>query len=410
MGIYKRGKFYWYKFNFNGASIRESTKQGNDKVARSMEAAHRTSLAKGEVGIREKKVAATFKDFCEKRIEPYAKPRESWIWYRAGMRALLKYDILATARLDEIKGETAAGFAAWRLGQEITPASINGNLRVLRRILRLGLNWGVIDAAPKIEMLTGEARRERVVTPEEECFYLAKATPLLKDVATVLFDTGLRPDELHRMSWERINWPNGRRGTIMVIKGKTGAARRLIPMTPRVLAVLEGRWKVQGKPNQGWVWPADTKTGHMDHSTLRRSHKAALKESEVTPFVLYSARHTFLTRLGASGCDVWTLMALAGHSSITMSSRYVHPHADTIDRAFAAFAGTPAKTIAIPGRHKTRHTQKRLKGEIARNVREYRGLVVSAVGLEPTTHALKGVGDSQTIHLQDLLGPLSKLL
>ena len=53
--IYKRGKFYWYKFMWNGELIRESTKQGNDKVARQMESAHRTSLAKGEVGIREPK-------------------------------------------------------------------------------------------------------------------------------------------------------------------------------------------------------------------------------------------------------------------------------------------------------------------------------------------------------------------
>lgn len=42
---------YWYKFMWNGKLVRESTKQGNDKVARQMEAAHRTSLAKGEVGI-----------------------------------------------------------------------------------------------------------------------------------------------------------------------------------------------------------------------------------------------------------------------------------------------------------------------------------------------------------------------
>jgi hypothetical protein len=49
--IYKRGKTYWYKFMWNGNSVRESTKQGNDKVARQMEAAHKTSLAKGEVGI-----------------------------------------------------------------------------------------------------------------------------------------------------------------------------------------------------------------------------------------------------------------------------------------------------------------------------------------------------------------------
>jgi len=47
VGIYKRGEVYWYKFMWQGRSVRESTKQGNDKVARQMEAAHKTSLAKG---------------------------------------------------------------------------------------------------------------------------------------------------------------------------------------------------------------------------------------------------------------------------------------------------------------------------------------------------------------------------
>jgi hypothetical protein len=45
----------------------------------------------------------------------------------------------------------------------------------------------------------------------------------------------------------------------------------------------------------------------------------------IRPFVLYSLRHTFLTRLGESGCDAWTLARIAGHSSVSMSSRYVHP-------------------------------------------------------------------------------------
>lgn len=55
MPIYKRGKKYWYHFWFNGEHIQESTKQGNPRVARQMEAAHKTSLAKGEVGIRDRK-------------------------------------------------------------------------------------------------------------------------------------------------------------------------------------------------------------------------------------------------------------------------------------------------------------------------------------------------------------------
>ena len=34
--IYKRGKTYWYKFMWNGELVRESTKQGNDRVARNI--------------------------------------------------------------------------------------------------------------------------------------------------------------------------------------------------------------------------------------------------------------------------------------------------------------------------------------------------------------------------------------
>src|SRR5947209_9163950 len=69
---------------------------------------------------------------------------------------------------------------------------------LLRRVLHLAIEWGVLESAPKIELLTGERRRERVVTAEEESRYLSAASPLLEAVATVLADTGLRPDECHR--------------------------------------------------------------------------------------------------------------------------------------------------------------------------------------------------------------------
>ena len=111
MSIYKRGDVYWYKFMWKGQVIRESNKQGNDKVARQMEATHRTSLAKGEVGIREKKPAPILKEFCERRFEPWAQAtfehtcRNNWLWFRAGIRRLTRYEPLANAKLDEITGE-----------------------------------------------------------------------------------------------------------------------------------------------------------------------------------------------------------------------------------------------------------------------------------------------------------------
>src|ERR1700740_2844631 len=111
MSIYKRGGVYWYKFMWQGKLIRESTKQGNDKVARQMESAHRTSLAKGEVGIREKKPVPTLGSFLSERILPWAEatfaantPKNAK-WYRNEGRVLKEYKPLANARLDGITTE-----------------------------------------------------------------------------------------------------------------------------------------------------------------------------------------------------------------------------------------------------------------------------------------------------------------
>jgi len=69
--------------------------------------------------------------------------------------------------------------------------------------------------------------------------------------------------------------------------------------------------------------------------------KEAAKRNEkpVRSFVLYSLRHTFLTCLGQSGCDVWTVARIAGHSSISISARYVHPLKDAVLAAVERLGG-----------------------------------------------------------------------
>jgi site-specific recombinase XerD len=52
-------------------------------------------------------------------------------------------------------------------------------------------------------------------------------------------------------------------------------------------------------------------------------------------FVLHSLRHTFGSRLGEAGADAFTIMRLMGHSTITVSQRYVHPSPEAIELAYA---------------------------------------------------------------------------
>ena len=343
MSIYKRGQIYWYKFTFNGEAIRESTRQKNQHTARQMEAAHRASLAKGEVGIREKKAVPTLADFISQRFEPWAAASTSaktWLdYYRPGLRTIQGYKPLANLRLNEITSEKAADFAAWRQSAGLQVSSVNSSLQVLRRITRLAAEWGAIEVAPSIKMLPGERHREHVVTFEEEVRYLAAAPEPLASVAAILIDTGTRPDECYRLQWESVTWTNGRHGTILVTHGKTAAARRVLPLSQRARNILQSRWEATAKPAEGWIWSAPTRSGHFEKSTLKKQHKTALRLSRVRPFVLYSLRHTFLTRLGESGCDAWTLARIAGHSSVAISARYVHPSEDAVLAALDRLSG-----------------------------------------------------------------------
>lgn len=161
MGVYKQRKSdkWWYKFRWNGELIRESTKQSNKRVAEQMEAAHKTSLAKGEVGIREKKPAPTLERFAEDDFLPFvkatfaAKPK-TLAYYQYGINSLLGYGKLASEKLDAITSETIAGYVAKRREADLEVSSINRELQVLRRMFHLAQEWGKVEKVlPRVRML-----------------------------------------------------------------------------------------------------------------------------------------------------------------------------------------------------------------------------------------------------------------
>ncbi len=153
----------------------------------------------------------------------------------------------------------------------------------------------------------------------------------------------MRPGEVFSLRWENICL-NGTGGLIQVTEGKTKAARRMLPMVPLVYAALKSRQEAAGNPEEGWIFPASSREGHLNKDTAKDQHKRALVSASakaekagqkpLRAFQPYVLRHTALTQLAEAGCDVFTLARIAGHSSITITQRYVHPQADAIERAF----------------------------------------------------------------------------
>ena len=224
-------------------------------------------------------------------------------------------------------------------------------------MLRLAFEWGLLEKpALRVQMLPGDNERDYVLTAEEETRYLKGAAAvgqailsahgraldgiraqlrgeipdspsdpfLLRDVTTILLDCGLRPEESFRLRWQHV-----RDDVLHIPFGKTENARRRIPLTQRAAALLSMR---RGTMSEEWVFPAPTRTGHIEKSSLRKQHRKAVALAKLEPFNLYTLRHTCLTRWAAY-MDPYTLAYLAGHSDFSTTKRYVHPQADTVRSA-----------------------------------------------------------------------------
>ena len=131
--------------------------------------------------------------------------------------------------------------------------------------------------------------------------------------------------------WLAMPAPTAKFGYLQVQKGKSAKARRAVSLTARVRDMLAGRSQ---KASSEFVFPGKNGTPILVTSLDHQHSKVRELLKMPEDFVVHSLRHTMLTRLGLLGVDAFTIMKIAGHSSITISQRYVHPSPESVERAF----------------------------------------------------------------------------
>jgi integrase len=196
---------------------------------------------------------------------------------------------------------------------------MNRGLATLRRALRLARQWRVLDRVPRIRLLSGELRREWVLPPEMEARYLAAAPQPLRDAAVLMLDTGLRVGEAMNLTWEDVRFGPGP-SFGQVKDGKSRYAKRAVPLTGRVRAMLEGRRKLAQRERVFAELEAATpaiRANSVYHQHARLRRVLGLPGE----FVVHSLRHTFCTRLGEAGAEAFLIQRMAGHYCVTVSER-----------------------------------------------------------------------------------------
>ncbi len=317
MALYKRSEVWHYDFAIDGRRFRGSTNEKVHSKARLIEAHLMNEAKQRKLTVHRRTLTLTefskrFLDWVKTaRLEP-----ESRKYYESGWRMLSQTPI-AQMRLAHIMTDEAEA-----LRFEHSPANANRALRTLRRMMGKAAEWGVIVAAPRIKLMKEEGR-SATIDSEAEAKLLAVAKQPLRDVLIIMLDSGMRPGEVFRMCWEDIDWT---RGTIFIPRGKTPRSRRYLPMSDRVADTLHLRRKDQ---EQGWVFPSDSKPGHL--TTVATAFETARAKAKLSSDIkLYSARHTFATKImGATG-DLSLVMRTLGHTNAQTAMIYQHPSLERV--------------------------------------------------------------------------------
>jgi len=209
------------------------------------------------------------------------------------------------------------------LADEVGPATVNRDLAVLRRMLRLAERRRFIARTPftEVELLEerGIRRKPHIATFDEEERILAVADPHIRVLTVLLLETGLRSNrEALVLKWDDIDFSTD---TIRVRASKTAAGLRNIPISGRCKVELLAWRQHLGPEFSPYVFP-NMRNPERHLTQIRKSWANALKLAGIPYFWLYNLRHTFASRLSAAGVSDLFVAQMIGHSSPSIVQTY----------------------------------------------------------------------------------------
>ena len=217
------------------------------------------------------------------------------------------------------------------------PASVNGALAALRRFYRWAAAAGRVrtDPTAKVKLLPAQPLAPKGFTPVERQRLrreAERAGPMADAIVTTLLNTGVRVDELVRLTWEDVTVQD-RSGTARV-RGK-GQKVRLVPLNAAVRQALE---EIQPLAPANLANPTGPifrgKRGPYTDRGVRSLLATLGRRADVARVHPHRFRHDTARRL-VEAVDLPTVAALLGHSRLDTVRINSQPDQAALERAAA---------------------------------------------------------------------------
>jgi integrase len=323
MSLLKRGTIWWAYFYVDGVRHQHSTGTSNRRVAERILQKLKEDAALARHQIPQADPDMTFGALAARFIAN-ANPRPHHL---DRLKHLLPY--FADMRLTHISKPVVREYRQHRHAQKrMMDATINRDVSVLRHLLYWAVEEGHMLANPltRIKLIAERRSPKPVLTVQEERQLLTVAPTHLRELVVMALDTGMRRGELFHQQWQHVDFA---RGVLLVSRSKTleGEGRE-IPLSTRVLAILEARRQAHGDVFR-----------YREHrlGTVKTAWKGGLTRAKLRHVRFHDLRHTFNTRLLEAGVLQEVRKALMGHTSgAGVHGQYTHIELPLKRKAIAA--------------------------------------------------------------------------
>jgi integrase/recombinase XerD len=173
-------------------------------------------------------------------------------------------------------------------------------------------------------------------------------------IFALVFDRGLRASEILGLGYDNVNLVDG----WVKVFGK-GAKERLVGITPGAMkAVLHYREHFRPGPARPSVdsFFLSVDGEPLTYNALKSIAYRAAQRSGISRLEMHLCRHSFATWYLVDGGDSLSLQRILGHSTLTMTSYYVHLAQSLV--AMVRRSTSPMDSLRVGGRHGARRTRK----------------------------------------------------